>query len=116
MTLEALEIARKAVEAAGEKQAGNIALLDVRQVCSFADYFLICSGESGRQVQAIYEEIEHVLKKAGVLPNYREGTADSGWMLLDYGDVIIHIFAPFEREFYQLDELWKAATPVLRIQ
>lgn len=116
MTLEALAVAHKAVEAAGEKQAGNIALLDVRQVCSFTDYFLICSGESGRQVQAIYEEIEHVLKKAGVLPTYREGTPDSGWMLLDYSDVIVHIFAPFEREFYQLDELWRAAIPVLRIQ
>lgn len=116
MTLEALKIARKAVEAAGEKQAGNIALLDVREVCNFADYFVICNGDSGRQVQAIYEEIEQVLKKAKELPIYREGTSDSGWMLLDYGDVVVHIFAPFERELYQLDELWKAAKPVLRIQ
>ena len=116
LTLEALKIARKAVEAAGEKQAGNIALLDVREVCNFADYFVLCNGDSGRQVQAIYEEIEQVLKKAKELPNYREGTWDSGWMLLDYGDVVIHIFAPFERELYQLDDLWKAATPVLRIQ
>ncbi|MDO8717180.1 MAG: ribosome silencing factor [Dehalococcoidales bacterium] len=116
LTLEALKIAREAVEAAGEKQAGNIALLDVREVCNFADYFVLCNGDSGRQVQAIYEEIEQVLKKAKELPNYREGTSDSGWMLLDYGDVVVHIFAPFERELYQLDELWKAATPVLRIQ
>ena len=56
------------------------------------------------------------MKNEGVVPNYREGTPDSGWMLLDYGDVVIHIFAPFEREYYQLDELWNAATPVLRIQ
>lgn len=116
MALEALEVARKTVEAAGEKQAGNIVLLDVRQVCSFADYFVICSGETERQILAIYEEIEHVLKKAGVLPIYREGAPDSGWMLLDYADVVIHIFAPFEREYYQLDELWSVATPVLRIQ
>ena len=67
-------------------------------------------------MQAIYEEIEHILKKAKELPNYREGTSASGWMLLDYGDVVVHIFAPFERELYQLDELWKAAKPVLRIQ
>ena len=116
LTLEALKIAHKAVEAAGEKQAGNIALLDVREVCNFADYFVICNGDSGRQVQAIYEEIEQVLKKAKEFPIYREGESDSGWMLLDYGDVVIHIFAPFERELYQLDELWKAAKPVLRIQ
>ncbi len=114
--LEALEVARKAAEAASEKQAGNIVVLDTRKVCSFADYFLICSGETERQVQAIYEEIEHALKNAGVKPAYREGTPSSGWMLLDFGDVVIHIFAPFEREYYQLDELWNAATPVVRIQ
>jgi len=116
LALEALEVARKAAEAASEKQASNIVVLDARKVCSFADYFLICSGESERQIQAIYEEIEHVLKKAGALSIYREGTPDSGWLLLDFGDVIVHIFAPFEREYYQLDELWKAAAPVVRIQ
>ena len=116
MALEALEVARKAVEVVSEKQASGIVLLDTRGVCGFADYFLICSGETERQIQAIYEEIEHVLKKTGVSPSYREGTPDSGWLLLDFGDVVIHIFAPFEREYYQLDELWSAATPVVRIQ
>ncbi len=91
-------------------------LLDTREVCGFADYFLICSGETERQIRAIDEEIEHVLKKAGVFPNHREGTADSGWLLLDFSDVIIHIFTPFEREYYQFDKLWSAATPVVRIQ
>ncbi|MDP6647718.1 MAG: ribosome silencing factor [Dehalococcoidales bacterium] len=114
--LEALEVARKAVESASEKQASDIVLLDTREVCGFADYFLICSGETERQIQAICEAIEYVLKKAGVPPDYREGTSDSGWLLLDFGDVIIHIFAPFERKYYQLDELWSAATPVIRIQ
>ncbi len=114
--LEGLELAHKAVEAAGDKQAVNIALLDARGVCSFADYFVICSGESGRQIKAIYEEVEHVLKKEGVLPHHREGAPDSGWLLLDFSDVIVHIFAPFEREYYQLDELWSTATPVVRIQ
>ena len=91
-------------------------LLDAREVCSFADYFVVCSAESERQMQTVYEEIEHVLKKDGVLPHHREGTTDSGWLLLDFGDVIVHIFATFEREFYQLDELWQEATPVVRIQ
>ncbi len=114
--LEALDVARKAVEAAGEKQAGDIILLDARKVCTFADYFVICSGESERQLKAICEEIEHALKKEGVLPYHREGTMDSGWVLLDFGDVIIHIFAPFERQYYRLDELWSEAVPVIRIQ
>ena len=91
-------------------------MLDARKVCSFADYFVICSGESERQIKAIQEEVEQALKKAGVLPHHREGTLDSGWLLLDFGSIIVHIFAPFEREYYQLDELWREAVPVIRIQ
>lgn len=104
------------MDAAGEQQAGDIVLLDTRQVCSFADYFVICTGESERQIRAIYEEVEHSLKKEGVLPVHREGAVDSGWLLLDYGDVIVHIFSSSEREFYQLDRLWEQAEPMLRIQ
>jgi len=91
-------------------------LLDVGQVCSFADYFVICNGESERQIRAIYDEIEHTLKREGVLPHHYEGTIDSGWLLLDFGDVIVHIFALFEREYYQLDELWSHANTIIRIQ
>jgi len=109
-------VARKAIEAASDKQASDIALLDARGVCSFADYFVLCSGESERQLQAIFDEVAHALKKEGVLPHHYEGTVDSGWLLLDFGDVIVHIFSPFEREYYQLDELWSQATPIVRIQ
>ncbi len=97
-------------------QASDIVLLDARQVCSFADYFVICAGDTGRQVRAIYDEIEQSLKKAGALPHHHEGTMDSGWLLIDYGDVIVHIFSAPEREYYQLDELWSGAEPVLRMQ
>ncbi|MFC2040917.1 ribosome silencing factor [Chloroflexota bacterium] len=114
--MEALVVARKVVEAASDKQATDIVLLDTQKVCSFADYFVICSGETQRQVKAIYDEVEHVLKKEGILPHHREGAPDSGWLLLDFGDIIVHIFAPFEREYYQLDELWSEAIPVVRIQ
>ena len=114
--LEALDIAHKAVETANEKQATDIVLLDTSKVCSFADYFVICSGESNRQIKTIYEEIGHLMKKEGVLPHHHEGTVDSGWLLLDFGDVIIHVFSVYERELYQLDELWSEATPLLRIQ
>ena len=109
-------MARKVVEVATNKQASDIVLLDVCEICSFASYFVICNGESKRQIKAICGEIEQVLKKEGVLPYHREGTLDSGWLLFDYGDVIIHIFAPAEREFYQLAELWSQAVPVVRIQ
>ena len=104
------------MEAASDKQASDIVLLDARSVCSFADYFVICTGDAERQLRAIYDEVEHTLKKEGILPNHQEGTIDSGWLLLDYVDVIVHIFATFEREYYQLDALWSDANLVLRIQ
>lgn len=91
-------------------------LLSAGEVCSFADYFVLCSGESQRQIQAIFDEVIQVLKKAGVVPGHVEGTVDSGWLLLDFGGVIVHIFAPDEREYYQLDELWSRATKLVTIQ
>ena len=111
-----MEVARRAVEAASDKQAADIMLLDVRGVCSFADYFVICSGESKRQIKTIYDEVGNVLRREGISPLHHEGTIDSGWLLLDFGDVIVHIFAAFEREYYQLDRLWEQAIPVVRIQ
>jgi ribosome-associated protein len=104
------------VAAAADKQASNIVLLDARGICSFADYLVICSGDSERQISAIYDEVGHRLKQEGILPNHTEGTVDSGWLLLDFGDIIIHIFSPFEREYYQLDKLWSQAAPIVRIQ
>ncbi len=104
------------MEIASDKQASNIVLLDVRDICSFADFFVICNGDSERQIRTINDEIRQSLKKAGVVPHHDEGTLDSGWLLLDYGDVIVHIFGTAEREYYKLDELWREARPVLRIQ
>lgn len=114
--LESIEIARKAVDAASEKQANNIVLLDVRERCSFADYFVICSAESSRQIRSIADEIEAMLKKEGVRPHHHEGSLDSGWYLLDYSDVIIHIFSAEERGYYALEELWSDAKVLLRVQ
>jgi ribosome-associated protein len=91
-------------------------LLDVRDLCNFTDFFVICAGESARQLNTINEEIEKDLKNKGVRPHHHEGTLDSGWLLLDYGDVIVHIFGAEEREYYKLDELWHDAKAVLRIQ
>ena len=91
-------------------------LLDTHEVSGFSDYFVMCTGETDRQIEAIQEEIEHKLKRENVLPHHCEGTIDSGWLLLDYGDVIVHIFAPPEREYYQLDKLWSQASTVVSIQ
>ena len=104
------------MEAASDKQAIDIVMLDMRGLSTFADYFVICSGDSERQIEAIYDEIHRLLRKEGVTLRHREGTVDSGWILMDFGDIIIHIFAPTEREYYQLERLWSKATPLIRIE
>jgi ribosome-associated protein len=114
--LEAIEVARRAVDVASDKQADNIVMLDTRQVCSFADYFVICSGDSTRQIEAIWQEICETLKHDGVAPYRSEGAADSGWVLLDLGEVIVHIFSKPQRDYYRLDDLWCKATPIVKIQ
>ena len=92
-------------------------MLDIRQVSLLADYFVICSGASERQVKAIADEIlEKVKKEAGTVPLNVEGVPSSGWMLVDYGSVIVHIFAPSLREYYSLEKLWSEATMVVRVQ
>ncbi|MGQ9492270.1 MAG: ribosome silencing factor [Anaerolineae bacterium] len=97
------------------KLGEDVLLLDIRPVSTFADYFVICSGTSERQVQAIYEDILTKLDEMGVRLLGSEGTAASGWLLMDYGSVVVHIFLPLTRRYYNLEQLWKDARPVLRI-
>ncbi len=91
-------------------------MLDLRGECSFADYFVICTGTSPRQIRTIAEEVEQALKADQVSLHHVEGTDETGWILLDYGDVLVHVFHPREREYYGLERLWRNATPVVRIQ
>jgi ribosome-associated protein len=103
------------MEAALDKQAVDILMLDIRQVTSFADYFVICSAESERQIDAICDGIDAVLSQDGINIYRREGSADSGWVLLDFGSVIVHVFDQTTRQYYDLEQLWEKATPVIRI-
>jgi ribosome-associated protein len=114
--LQADEFARKIVDTVSDIQAEDVLLLDISNVASFADYFVIASGAVSRQIQAIIEAVEQTAKAEGAKPIGREGEPDSGWVLMDYGDVIVHIFAPEERAYYNLEGLWHTATPVVRIQ
>ncbi|MBN1367490.1 MAG: ribosome silencing factor [Dehalococcoidales bacterium] len=114
--MEPIDIARLAVEAASDKQANDIVLLDTRNICGFTDYFVIGSSESDRQLLAVHDEIEARLKQAGIRTLHSEGSAGSGWMVLDYGSVIVHVFSPKEREYYQLEKLWETGNLVVRIQ
>ena len=113
--LETLDLAHKMVDVLSEKQASDILLLDTREVCGFADYFVIGTGESNRQLKAIIDGVTEALKKDGVLPMHEEGTAESGWVLLDYGSVILHVFDSFQRDYYELDKLWEKACVKVRV-
>ncbi len=113
--METAEIARKIVDAALNRHASNIVLLDVRDACSFTDYFVICNGESERQLKAIAEEIDDMLSAENISPRRHQGNVNSGWIILDTGDIVIHIFAPQQREFYSLEDMWSAGTIVLKI-
>ncbi len=113
----ALTLARRIVDLLSDKQASDILLLDIRGISLIADYFIICTAGSERQTAAILKDLsEKLLEEQGRKPLHSEGRGDSGWVLLDYGDVIVHIFSPAQREFYRLEELWNTATPVLRLQ
>ncbi len=103
---------REAVAAAEDKQAREIRVLDLRDVTSFADYFVVCNGTNPRQNQAISDEIEIRLKKLGHYPLSIEGYDNAEWILLDYGDFLVHVFTEKSRGYYDLERLWRDAKQI----
>jgi ribosome-associated protein len=114
--LEAEELGRAVVELAVGKFGEDVLLLDIRAMSTIADYFVICSGTSERQLQAIYEAVQMGLRELGARLLHTEGTSASGWILMDYGAVIVHVLSPPTRRYYNLEQLWKDAKTVVRIQ
>jgi ribosome-associated protein len=106
---EKLDAATKMVR---EKKANNVTVLDLRSVTSFADYFLICSGNSTRQVQAIADAVMEKLRELGARPLHVEGYDVAAWTLIDFGDLIVHIFNESARSFYDLERLWRDAKKI----
>jgi ribosome-associated protein len=104
--LEIKEYALLAAHAAAEKKASDVVVLDVAPSLVITDYFVIASGATDRQVHAIADEIEAQLKAAGLRAIGREGEREAKWILLDFGDIVVHVFQPDEREFYRLEKLW----------
>lgn len=92
-----------------DRKAIDLVILEVKDLSSFTDYFLICSGNSDRQVQAIATHVEEKLRKEGLRPFGTEGKSEGRWILLDYGDVVVHVFYHPVREFYDLERLWSEA-------
>jgi ribosome-associated protein len=107
--LTPLEAVGRAVTAAADKKAHDLVVLDVGPFLAITDYFLLASGGSERQVKTIAEEVEAKLTAEKLKPIRREGSPDGGWVLLDYGDFVVHVFSDAMRTYYDLERLWKDA-------
>ena len=103
---------RAAICAAQEKQAADVILLDLEGLGAFTDYFVVCTGFSSPQLEAICDEIEEQLERIGTRRMHREGKAGSDWMLLDFGGLIVHVFTERAGHYYDLERLWRAARRV----
>ena len=114
--MPALDLARRIVELAEDKKAADIVLLDLTGLTTVADYFVIASGGSERQLDAIADGIISGMRDEKVHAYGREGTAASHWILVDFGSVIAHVFTPPERDYYQLERHWSEAKTILRLQ
>jgi len=101
------DLLRIAVRALDNKKASDIVALDISDIASFANYFLICSGESSRQIQAIVDEVEAKLREAGMRPSHIEGYRNAEWVLMDYVDLVVHVFSKHARAYYDLERLWR---------
>lgn len=113
-SLDSEPLAQRAVDILSDHKALDIALIDISRNATFTDYFVIATAQSPLQFSALADYLEKELKPEGHDIRHREGTSASGWMLLDIGGVIVHIFSPDQRGFYRLEELWGRTSPVVR--
>lgn len=116
--MESLALANYITKIIVDQQGEDVLLLDIQSIATFADYFIICSGTSRRQLDALQSTIREELKKtdARIMPKNVEGEPESGWILMDYNSVIVHLFDPEMRNYYRLEELWRNAHVIARIQ
>jgi len=110
------ELALRIADILAETPASDTVVLDIRDLSSFADFFVICSGENERQLRAISERLQEELREDGIRPQRTEGTPRSGWMVLDYNAAIVHVFDQELRDFYKMERLWAEAPRLLAIQ
>ncbi|GAB4528048.1 MAG: ribosome silencing factor [Anaerolineales bacterium] len=111
-----MQFAKKLVDVLEDKKATDILLLDVRALSPFTEYFVLCSGASHRTLQALVQAAREAGHQEYDLPSRVEGVPQDGWMLVDFGDVVLHVFSPDQRAYYQLEDLWREARVVLRLQ
>jgi len=108
-------MAHEIINALDEKKAENILLLDIQEIASFTDYFIICTGSSDRMLGALANDIEKKARKELRIKTKARGITGSGWITIDLGDIVVHFFSPEQREFYQLEELWSEGKSLVRM-
>jgi len=113
---DAATIARVIVDVAVDKKASDVTLMDIHDLTTLADYFVIATGTSERQIRALSVAIQERMDEEGITLLREEGRPSDGWVLLDYGQVIVHLFAPEQRAYYDLERRWRDAPTLLRIQ
>jgi len=114
--LDSAQIAERLVAILSDRQAEDITQIDISKVSTFADYFIIATANNVRQLNALIDTLDRDMKVAGVEMGPKEGEPDSGWVLLDFEDVIVHLFSPDQRAFYNLEGLWSRSAPLVRFQ
>lgn len=116
MNLNTIELSRKIVETLEDKKAEDILLIDIHELADFASMFIICSGTSVRMIQALAKNVVDSVKKHLPQRPRVEGQPEEGWLVLDMGDVVLHIFTPDQRDYYQLEDLWTEGKVLLHLQ
>lgn len=99
-----------------DKKGEDILLLDIREIADFADYFVICTGTSDRMLNALADDLKVQMKSQDLVRPRMEGAPQDGWILVDFGDVIVHLFSPDRRDYYRLEDLWSAGKTLVRLQ
>jgi len=114
--LSTLELPYAIVDTLEEKKGEDILLLDLRGVTEICDYFVICTGTSDRMLDGLADDLVRKIKTSHQRKGHLEGQARDGWLLVDFGDVIVHLFSPDQRDYYDLEDLWEAGKPLVHIQ
>ena len=114
--MQPLDLARSVVSTLEDKKGENILLMDIEGLASFADYFVICNGTSDRMLQSLADAVREAVKKEHGMISAVEGEPVDGWLVVDLGDVVLHLFSPEQREYYDLEKLWDRGKVLLRLQ
>lgn len=114
--LNTVEITRTIIDALEDRKGENIVLLDIHEIASFTDYFIICNGTSDRMLDSLAEGVMRKVREVHQIHGRVEGAPSGGWVIVDVGDVVVHLFSPDQREYYQLEQLWSKGKVLVHLQ